>query len=367
MVNLLNTLLSGSSFLLCILVLANPMRVNQNANRWFGGFLLCICLLLNESGLIIICSKFVLTYFEKLINIACFLIPSLFYMSVHYFVKPNRSWSKTDFYLFIFPVLYVILEFFPTSLKEKSNPYAAVLSLSFIVLFIIHIVAGCVLSYFILKKHDRQILLVTSNLKNVDLKWLKNIVYGIIILLLFWCLDLLFTAGSASTLLLFVNLIGLVMIAFYALKQKEIYPVTQNQKEELDFIFEETDLPIIKQKKTIEDDELALLKIKLKQLFVDKKLYLDSELSLIKLSTEMNLSLKEISYVINTGFNENFCQFVNQFRIEEAKRRIVDPTQNHLNLLGIAFEVGFNSKSVFNTTFKKITGITPSQFKKSNK
>ncbi|MFZ0597901.1 MAG: helix-turn-helix domain-containing protein, partial [Flavobacterium sp.] len=57
--------------------------------------------------------------------------------------------------------------------------------------------------------------------------------------------------------------------------------------------------------------------------------------------------------------------FINRYRIEEAKKMIQDPNMEHLSLMGIAFEVGFNSKTVFNTTFKKSTNQTPSEFKKA--
>jgi AraC-like DNA-binding protein len=98
----------------------------------------------------------------------------------------------------------------------------------------------------------------------------------------------------------------------------------------------------------------------------NQKLFLDSELNLIKLSSISGIPLHQLSYTINNGFNENFFMFVNRFRIEEAKKLILDPKMNYLSILGIGFEVGFNSKTVFNTTFKKITGFTPTSFKKHN-
>ena len=79
----------------------------------------------------------------------------------------------------------------------------------------------------------------------------------------------------------------------------------------------------------------------------------------------MNLSTHLLSYTINTGFDENFYQFINRYRIDEAKKMVLDPQMGHLNLVGIAFAVGFNSKTAFNTAFKKATGQTPSEFKKS--
>jgi AraC-like DNA-binding protein len=77
----------------------------------------------------------------------------------------------------------------------------------------------------------------------------------------------------------------------------------------------------------------------------------------------MNITSHQLSYVINTGFNENFFRFINQYRVEKAKELLLLEEMNRLSILGIAFESGFNSKTSFNTTFKKFTGQTPSAFK----
>jgi AraC-like DNA-binding protein len=67
--------------------------------------------------------------------------------------------------------------------------------------------------------------------------------------------------------------------------------------------------------------------------------------------------------VINEHFKLNFFDFVNQYRVEAFKERIVNPKYGNFSLLGVAFECGFNSKSAFNRIFKKSTGLTPSQYK----
>ena len=64
-------------------------------------------------------------------------------------------------------------------------------------------------------------------------------------------------------------------------------------------------------------------------------------------------------------FNKNFNEFINHYRVEACKAKILAGETIHLSLLGIAFECGFNSKATFNRTFKKLTGSTPSQFSKS--
>jgi len=95
-----------------------------------------------------------------------------------------------------------------------------------------------------------------------------------------------------------------------------------------------------------------------------QKPYLDSELNLIKLAELIGITPHQLSYIVNTGFNENFFQYINTYRVEKAKELLLQEEMNKLSVLGIAFESGFNSKTSFNTTFKKITGQTPTEFKK---
>ncbi len=94
--------------------------------------------------------------------------------------------------------------------------------------------------------------------------------------------------------------------------------------------------------------------------------YRDPEITVEKLSKKVGISEKHLSQVLNERLQENFNQFINKYRIEEAKRMIVDPKQKDFVLLKIAYEVGFNSKSAFNAAFKKFTGMSPTEFRKAN-
>ena len=97
---------------------------------------------------------------------------------------------------------------------------------------------------------------------------------------------------------------------------------------------------------------------------VSQKPYLDPDLTLPGLADELDIPSHYLSQIINERIGSNFFDFINQHRVEEIKRRIADPSYAHYSLLGIAFESGFNSKSAFNRVFKKLTGRTPSEFKR---
>lgn len=102
---------------------------------------------------------------------------------------------------------------------------------------------------------------------------------------------------------------------------------------------------------------------KLKTLLEEKKLFLDANLKLATLADELELPAYQVSRLINENFGKSFSDLVNEYRVKEFIIRVNSPEYNSHSILGIALEVGFKTKSVFNTTFKKFTGKTPSEFK----
>ena len=97
----------------------------------------------------------------------------------------------------------------------------------------------------------------------------------------------------------------------------------------------------------------------------DKKPYLDPELTLSSLAKDLMVSRSQLSQLINEGTGDNFYDFINKYRVEEVKRLMVDPQVKNYNLLGLAIEAGFKSKSTFNLIFKRFTGLTPTEYRKN--
>jgi len=93
------------------------------------------------------------------------------------------------------------------------------------------------------------------------------------------------------------------------------------------------------------------------------KLYQEPELTLQQLAFRLQLSVHQLSQAINDGMKKNFYDLVNGYRVEEAKRLLLQEKTANYTLLSIGFEAGFNSKTTFNTVFKKFTGLTPSDFR----
>lgn len=104
----------------------------------------------------------------------------------------------------------------------------------------------------------------------------------------------------------------------------------------------------------------------LEQLMQVQKVYLDPQLSLRSLADQVALHPNKLSWLINNKVGKGFNEYINQYRLEDFQQRALDPVNSHLTLLGLAYDSGFNSKSVFNDFFKKKTGMTPKTWVKNN-
>lgn len=97
-------------------------------------------------------------------------------------------------------------------------------------------------------------------------------------------------------------------------------------------------------------------------LMEEEKLYQETELTLQQLADKLKLPPYQLSQAINEGLNKNFYDLINGYRVEEAKRLLLESKSKNYTILSIGFEAGFNSKTTFNTVFKKMTGQTPTGF-----
>ncbi|MDD3191820.1 MAG: AraC family transcriptional regulator [Bacilli bacterium] len=223
-----------------------------------------------------------------------------------------------------------------------------------------------ILSILLFNKLDINIFNNFSSYENVNLDWLRKLVYtfgGIwTILMIFTTIHHVFqlfswifcTHGLTLSLSVFIILIG-----YYGLKQKEIF--IQYPHRNTEYVTEP------KTKYTgifIKDADVEQYVAKLKHFMTTQKPYLDANISLPELASTLNIPSHHLSRVINEQFGANFFDFINQYRIEEVKTRIGNPKYENLSLLGIAFDCGFNTKSAFNRVFKKMTGFTPSEYRK---
>lgn len=223
-----------------------------------------------------------------------------------------------------------------------------------------------ILTFRLFKKLDLKIFRNFSNPENIDLLWIRRLVlaFGVvwsalIVITVIHHIFNLFPAVFCTDGLFFSLSFFVIVIGYFGLQQKVIF-VTDNRSFD-----EEIPKIIVKysgSKLTAEDAKQYA--VKLREYMRTAKPYLNPDLSLPQLATELNISGHFLSQVINDQFELNFFDFVNGYRVEEFKKKISDPGFNKFSLLGIAFECGFNSKSSFNRVFRHLTGMTPSGYRK---
>ncbi|OAQ43655.1 DNA-binding protein [Pedobacter psychrophilus] len=123
---------------------------------------------------------------------------------------------------------------------------------------------------------------------------------------------------------------------------------------------------IISEEKKIEPETLNKDLLRLKKYMADKKPFLDPALTIQDISNSLGIPVRELSVLINHQLGQHFYDFVNTYRIENTME-IMKDSSSKVTVLEILYEVGFNSKSSFNTAFKKHTGNTPTDYRKSLK
>ncbi len=117
---------------------------------------------------------------------------------------------------------------------------------------------------------------------------------------------------------------------------------------------------------TFKNDNGNQLFNQIDKLIVDDKLYLESNISLSSISKLVGKSTQKTSEIINQYAKQNFNDFINTYRIQEAKMKLRDEKNKNYTISTIAFDVGFNSLSSFNSAFKKLEGTTPSVYRKND-
>lgn len=118
-------------------------------------------------------------------------------------------------------------------------------------------------------------------------------------------------------------------------------------------------------KDLLDADSIAAYSMRLQNHIQQNKPYLDPNLSLRTLAGQIDIHPNQLSWLLNNNMRQSFNEFINRYRVEAFKERCADPKKDHLTLVGLAYECGFNSKTVFNTFFKKETGMTPKEYQNS--
>lgn len=291
---------------------------------------------------------------------------------VYFYVKsithPDFKFKKTDLWHSAPWLIYVSSQIFIYSYDVQQPGFYDVqdgilyvkinYSIGFY-LVILGIISRIAYFYFAVKvfyEFRDKIKQFFSNTFKVELNWLRNF---LVVYLALFLLRIIFTVTNmffyqltwtqnwwwyltASIVLVYLGMMGIF--------------ADLGKLSELEFVE-----PYLDEKKSL-DEELLSLKEKLEDYMDDEKAFLNPNLTLTELSKLVEIPANQLSKVINSGFNKNFNDFINEYRVEEVKIALSNPEFSHFSILGIAFECGFNSKATFNRVFKKFTGHSPSKY-----
>lgn len=308
--------------------------------------------------------------------ISLFLLHGVFlYFYISTLISSKNIFNKTNLWHLALFVLFngylLVISFFPNISEMIRLDYThgnMAPPFLFIFFLIATILSGPL--YFagairLFKKLDINIFNNFSSSEEIDLIWLRKLVFifGIIwtALIVITVIHHVFNLFSMvfCTDGLFLSLsVFVILLGYFGLKQQVIFSGdTENEQ-----IFVE-EIKVKYAGSRLTEAEANQFVDKLNNFMVAEKPYLNPNLTLQELASELEISTHYLSQIINEKFNLNFFDYINQFRVEEFKLKISDPKFENYSFLGIAFDCGFNSKSAFNRIFKKFTNLTPSQYK----
>ena len=220
----------------------------------------------------------------------------------------------------------------------------------------------------LLRKHNVNIFNNFSFTEEIDLYWLRKLVliFGIVWSALIAVVIIhhgfyLFSSTFCTNGLFLLLSVFIILIGYFGLKQRTIFvqPLPSQA-------LEATEQTVKYAGSSLKPEEAEAYAEKIRIFMQSGKPFLDPNLTLAQLSDALEIPSHYLSQVINEVFGLNFFNFVNGYRVEEVKLRILNPKYDSFSVLGIALECGFNSKTAFNRIFKNMTGLTPTEYKKAN-
>lgn len=301
-----------------------------------------------------------------------FLHGPLLYTYIISLTQPKSFNSKVILYHFFLPVVVGLMyaKFFFLSTKEKMIVFENQgRGFEFILVVSNFFLTSSGIFYFfynfkILNDHKKYKSFQISFEEKVDFNWLRLLIYMMAVI---W---LLIIFNQSDFWIFGMTTIYVVCLGYFGIKQMDIFSNNSIVTSKNSAVIENkivTNNPVKKYAKSgLNDEKANEIHQNLNQVMQQQKLYKEPELTLDELSKTLEVPSNYLSQVINEKEGINFYDYINALRVEEFKRIVQLEENKNFTLLSIAFECGFNSKTTFNRIFKKLTGLTPSQFVKIN-
>lgn len=359
-------LVGAAQGLLLTLALASAKGGNRTANRILAALTLTIAIVVSGAVLLTTGYVFVFPHASRIHHPFVFLAGPLLFLYIRTLTSNNKRFERRDFLHFIpfaLCLVYLLPFYFQSGAAKLSRLWAEyyeqslgvwyyVRSTSFIAQFFIYLI----LIVVTLVRYSRKVKDRDAPRERAVLFQLRFFVFSSLIL---WVGAILrFTLDQSGSTNLLVPLGASVMV--YAMGYLEM------RRPEAAAPVVDGEPPAKKyERSTLTPQWSEKYLHRLLQCMEQEQPYTDGDLTIQKLAERLSIPAPHLSQTINERLGQSFSDFINSYRVEEAKRRLLDPARKHYSVLAIAEEVGFNSKSSFNAVFKKFVNMTPSEFRKS--
>jgi AraC-like DNA-binding protein len=287
--------------------------------------------------------------------------------------NPHFLWHFSPFFVFLIASLIFIDEKVMTGTHgflviDRFVPFRIVYAIT----FFLSITAYSVATFVVIHRHQKHLKeLVSYSSGKITLQWLLGLsitfYLGYVLMFIFGGVDIL--TGFMQSDPYEISFIGLTILTFlftiYGFHQPSIFEEVVREREIKKGPVNEEEETKKYQRSGLKQKDIARYIRMIGEHMEKNKPYLDRELTIYDLSAQLKIPRHFLSEVINEHMGKNFYNLVNDYRVEEVKRRMVDPAYRNLTILAIAYDSGFNAKSSFNTIFKEKTGMTPSEYQRS--
>lgn len=368
---LILTALQG--FFLIFIINSNSNN-NKSANQALSVLIFIISITLIAR--VVIYDRVIYTENPKLsllTDLVFFLYGPVFLIYIERLLQRSKRSFLTYWYHFVPFVLQVVVYFSislnPTHTFIERNLFQSLESPPYAIYEVVVLLALVfnIFYWFNIKKKIKQYFqnIELNYSTDQNIKYLNVIMMVLGVCLFFWTVIVLADIYSAYseipinyTTNLLIDIVWVVfsvvvyLLGYFAIKQPEIFRMA--------VVDEELKLEVDKAK--INTTDLDEQKNALHEIMAQEQIYLNPELSLPELAAKMNTSVHALSKTINAGYSKNFRDFVNYYRVEEFIERAQDEKYKNQTYLAIALAVGFNSKSSFNRSFKKVTNKSPREY-----
>ncbi len=296
------------------------------------------------------------TFFESVNCLYGFLYGPLFFLYTNSICKKDFAIKKSDLLHFIPFMVSILGVMFLNTAFCQPRVYIA---------YVASILIYTLLSFLKIRRYQKVVRNAYSRAEMMRLDWLlwAFILFSIVIAvdIFSFALFMLNIPNTVLDVLIFIVILLFVnTLYFKGLQHAEIFTGFSKDDAEL------SDQLTVSSKINLSESEIQEIILSLEAFMKTQHPYRNPNLSISELAHQIHIPKRKLSELINAYYHQNFVDFINTFRIEEAKSRLTNPKDEKETILEVMYAVGFNSKSSFNTIFKRKTGLTPSQFRRKN-